>query len=64
MARSLGANACLLIAAALPCDDQFHQLITEITTLGMDPVVEVFTADELQRSLQFNPSIIQINKNL
>ena len=61
MARSVGANACLLIVAAIDDNHQFQGLMDEIDDLGMDTVVEVFNEVELNRALNFSPKIIQIN---
>ncbi len=59
-ARLAGADAVLLIAAALD-DDLLYRLYTEIVTAGMTPVVEVHNRQELERALRLAPQIIGIN---
>lgn len=60
LARQAGADACLLIVAALS-DAELSQFNQEITQLGMISVVEVFNETELKRALKIQPEIIQIN---
>lgn len=59
-ARAHGADLILLIVAAL--DDQqlrdFHDLTTE---LGMQPLVETHTPEELERALAIDPAIVGVN---
>lgn len=59
-ARAHGADVILLIVAALgqnQLDDYFH-LSSE---LGMRALIEVHTADELERALAISPQIIGVN---
>lgn len=59
-ARLAGADAVLLIAAALS-DDDLHQLYHQALELGLTPLVEVHDANELQRVLAVRPMIVGIN---
>ncbi len=59
-ARAIGADCILLIAAALD-DQQMHGLYQQAVELGMDVLVEVHDATELQRSLAMNPMLLGIN---
>lgn len=59
-ARAIGADCILLIAAALD-DQQMHDLYQQAVELGMDVLVEVHDATELQRSLKMNPMLLGIN---
>jgi indole-3-glycerol phosphate synthase len=59
-ARVHGADAILLIVAALP-DDQLMELHTLAAGLGMDSLVEIHAAAELERAVAVNPKVIGIN---
>jgi indole-3-glycerol phosphate synthase len=58
--RALGADCILIIMAALTDDEaaSFHALAHE---LGMDALVEVHNAEELERAKLFNPNLIGVN---
>lgn len=59
-ARCAGADAVLLIAAALD-EKQLVALHAEAVTLGMAVLVEVHDAEELPRALAAKPRIIGVN---
>jgi len=59
-ARALGADAILLIAAALPGDElpRLHQRAAE---LGLAALIEVHDEPDLERALAIRPKIVGIN---
>lgn len=59
-ARAAGADAVLLIVAALS-DGDLRALHHLITTLGMAALVEVHDGVELQRALKVAPAIVGVN---
>lgn len=59
-ARAINADCILLIVAALG-DTQLRELAALATKLGMDVLVEVHDADELQRMLPLNLPLVGIN---
>lgn len=59
-ARANDADSFLLIVAALS-DTQLAELIAEGRELGMEPLVEVHTREELDRAVAANAKIIGVN---
>jgi indole-3-glycerol phosphate synthase len=56
----IGADAMLLIAAALD-DSQMRDLYQAALELNIDPLIEVHSADELDRAMKLDPPLIGIN---
>ncbi len=59
-ARASGADAVLLIVAAM-ADTQLARLHAMILALGMTPLVEVHSEDELERAIKLQPRVIGVN---
>lgn len=59
-ARTWGADAVLLIVALLD-DARLRDLYQLTRELGMAPLVEVHTAEELERALALDPVIVGVN---
>jgi tryptophan synthase beta chain len=59
-ARALGADAVLLIARALP-GDRLRQLLEEAGRAGLDALVEAHDAEDLDRALDADATLIGLN---
>lgn len=59
-ARAAGADMVLLIVAALP-QKTLHELHALILELGMTPLVEAHTADEVARAVELGSAVIGVN---
>jgi indole-3-glycerol phosphate synthase len=60
-ARAYGADALLLIAAAIPDDEKLEDLLLLSEHLGMQALVEVHNAAELERALEVGATLIGVN---
>jgi indole-3-glycerol phosphate synthase len=59
-ARAYGADAVLLIVAALT-QDQLRDLLQTATDVGVDAIVEAHTVEEVERAVAANAAIIGVN---
>jgi indole-3-glycerol phosphate synthase len=59
--RACGADAILLIVAALPMDAELADVHALAIDLGLTPLVEVHTCAELDRALRLDPKVIGVN---
>lgn len=59
-ARAAGADACLLIVAALP-GDALESMLSHVRGLGMEALVEVHDEDELDRALAAGAAMVGVN---
>jgi len=60
-ARAIGADAMLLIAAALPDDGLLADLLAIGRELGLAVLVEAHDAPEIERSLRAGATIVGVN---
>jgi indole-3-glycerol phosphate synthase len=60
-ARAIGADALLLIVAAIPDDELLRELHVLATELGLAAVVEAHDGDELDRALAAGARIVGVN---
>ena len=61
-ARAIGADAVLLIIAALGDRSLYRDLFAMTTEMGLTPLVEVHDMYELERAFDVEPSVIGINQ--
>jgi len=59
-ARSIGADAILLIVAAMK-PEEIHKLASFARSLGLEVLMEVHSKDELDRNLQHEVDLIGVN---
>ena len=59
--KAIGADAILLIVAALPDDGYLRELHELATDLGLSPLVEVHDDAELDRALAIDATFVGIN---
>lgn len=59
-ARVTGADLALLIVAALT-DEELHTLYEQACELGLTPLIEVHTAEEIDRALRLDAPVIGVN---
>ena len=59
-ARAAGADAVLLIAAALP-ERELGRMLSAARDLGMEPLVETHSDDDLERALATDAEVIGVN---
>src|SRR5262249_36347733 len=59
--RGIGADAILLIAAAVPDDAALRDLFTLAGELGLDVLAEVHDAPELDRALALGATVVGVN---
>ena len=60
-ARAIGADAVLLIVAALPDDSLLADLHDAAVALGLAVIVEAHDADEIERALTAGATIVGVN---
>jgi indole-3-glycerol phosphate synthase len=60
-ARAYGADAVLLIAAAIPDDEKLEDLLLLAQHTGMEALVEVHTEEELARALDVGAVVVGVN---
>ncbi len=59
-ARAINADCILLIVSALD-DSRLHELLSQANELGMDVLMEVHDADEMERALLSGAKLIGVN---